>query len=128
VSEGRGDEGSVAHRLVQQSLLHEVWDQAPALVFVADDEMRYAAVNATACEVLGYRRDELLRLKVTDVAVAPEAPGLYVDLLQTGEQRGVTHLRAKDGSLIPFRYAAKEGTVAGLSYYIAVGFVEDAPG
>ena len=59
---------------MQQGLLYEAWDQAPALVFVADENMRYIAVNRTACETLGYTRDELLGLSVTDIAVAPDAP------------------------------------------------------
>ena len=30
---------------VQQAVHHEVWDQAPALVFVADEEMRYGLLR-----------------------------------------------------------------------------------
>ena len=58
---------------MQQGLLYEAWDQAPALVFVADENMHYIAVNRTACETLGYTRDELVSLSVTDIAVAPDA-------------------------------------------------------
>ena len=116
----------VAHPLVQRSLLYEVWDQAPALVFVADEEMRYIAVNQTACDVLGYTREELLELRVTDVAVAPDAPELYSDMVDSGEQTGVTLLCARDGKLLPFRYMAKRGTVAGMPYYIAMGFIASA--
>ncbi|OAI55481.1 hypothetical protein AYO48_00390 [Gaiella sp. SCGC AG-212-M14] len=99
---------------MQQGLLYEAWDQAPALVFVADENMRYMAVNRTACETLGYARDELLGLSVTDIAVAPDAPGLYNELMQSHELTGITLLCAKDGTLHPFRYAAKEGTISGL--------------
>ena len=34
----------------------------PMAIFVADDDGRYIAVNAYACELLGYTRDELLEL------------------------------------------------------------------
>jgi PAS domain S-box-containing protein len=125
VSDTSPDTSLVVHPLVQQGLLYEAWDQAPALVFVADEHMRYIAVNRTACETLGYTRDELLALSVTDIAVAPDAPELYNELVQSHEQTGITLLCAKDGTLHPFRYAAKEGTISGLPYYISVGFIAD---
>jgi PAS domain S-box-containing protein len=108
---------------MQQALLLELWDQAPALVFVADHEMRYLAVNQTACDVLGYTREELLGLRVTDVAVADDAGGLYDDLLEVARQTGTTRIRAKDGATHSFDYSARECTIAGLTYYISVGFV-----
>ena len=108
---------------MQQALLLELWDQAPALVFVADAEMRYLAVNATACDVLGYTRAELLRLRVTDIAVADNAEALYDDMVEIGRQAGRTRLRAKDGTMHVFNYSARECTIAGLTYYISVGFV-----
>jgi PAS domain S-box-containing protein len=128
VSDGSPDTSFVVHPLVQQGLLYEAWDQAPALVFVADENMRYIAVNRTACETLGYTRDELLGLSVTDIAVAPDAPELYDEMVQSHELTGVTLLCAKDGTLRPFRYAAKEGTISGLPYYISVGFIADPIG
>jgi len=122
----RSEGAALAHPLVQQTLLYEVWDRAPALVFVTDDELRYIAVNATACEALGYTREELLGLRVTDIAAAPDAAEVFGHLMRAGEQTGVTLLCAKDGSLLPFRYAAKEGTIAGLPYCVSVGFLADA--
>jgi PAS domain S-box-containing protein len=118
----RNEGAALAHPLVQGTLLYEIWDRAPALVFVTDDELRYIAVNATACEALGYTREELLGLRVTDIATAE----VYGHVMQNGEQTGVTLLCAKDGSLLPFRYAAKEGTIAGLPYCVSVGFLADA--
>jgi PAS domain S-box-containing protein len=115
--------GSLSEPVMQQALLLELWDQAPALVFVADAERRYLAVNATACEVLGYSREELLRLRVTDVAVADDADGLYDEMVQIGRQAGRTRIRGKDGSMHAFNYSARECTIAGLTYYISVGFV-----
>ena len=92
-------------------------------MFVADAEMRYLAVNDTACNVLGYARAELLQLRVTDVAVADDAPTLYGEMLEVGQLSGRTSIRAKDGTAHPFRYSARECTIAGLTYYISVGFV-----
>src|SRR4051794_16248640 len=108
---------------LQQVLLYDAIDRSPALVFVADDEMRYLAVNNTACEVLGYTRQELLSLRVTDVAVSPEADSLYQEMLSVRSQQGDVELRTKDGQLLPFVYEASEVTVGQVRHWMAVGFV-----
>ena len=65
-----------AEALIQTALLGEAIEAGPALVFVADEQMRYIAVNQFACEALGYTREELLALAAcADVAQEPEAPG-----------------------------------------------------
>jgi PAS domain S-box-containing protein len=115
---------NLADPRVQQSLLADVLDRAPVLVFVADEEMRYVAVNQTVCDALGYTRGELLRLRVSDVAVTPDAPELYKEMLRTRSQEGMTAIRTKDGRLLQFFYNARETKVAGLRYYVSVGFLE----
>jgi PAS domain S-box-containing protein len=116
---------NLANPRVQQLLLAEALDTAPLLVFVADEQMRYVAVSQTACDVLGYTRSELLQLRVTEVAVAPEAGELYETMLHLRRQEGSTPIRAKDGRLIPFFYNARATTVAGMQYFVSVGFVEE---
>jgi PAS domain S-box-containing protein len=116
---------TIADSLIQQSLLLQLVDRAPALVFIADDRMRYLAVNATACSTLGYTREELLSLCVTDVAVDDDAADLYQEMIETRALSGTTNIRTKDGRLLPFRYVAHETEIARLRYYIAVGFVDD---
>ena len=59
----------VSHELVQKSLVGEAIEGGPVAVFVADADQRYVAVNAYACRLLGYTREELLGLRVTEVAV-----------------------------------------------------------
>jgi PAS domain S-box-containing protein len=118
--------GALATSVIQQSLLLELLDEAPALVFVADEQMRYLAVNATACRTLGYTRQELLALRVSDVATADDAEDVYAHMVETGEHSGRTSIRARDGTIRTFRYAARRCEMAGLRYYIAVGLVEPA--
>jgi PAS domain S-box-containing protein len=108
---------------LQRVLLHDAVDRSPALVFVADEEMRYLAVNNTACEVLGYTRQELLSLSVTDVAVSVEAKSLYQEMLSARSQQGDVELRTKEGVLLPFVYDASEVTVGGMQHWVSVGFV-----
>jgi PAS domain S-box-containing protein len=115
---------ALSERLVQHVLLCEAIEEADMLVFVADEAMRYIAVNERTCQLLGYTREELLGLRVTDIAVAEDAQLRYREMVRLGEQRGVTGLRAKDGTILPFRYSARMTRVAGLPYYVAVGTVE----
>jgi PAS domain S-box-containing protein len=108
---------------IQQFLVYDAVDRSSALIFVADDEMRYLAVNSRACEVLGYTRAELLSLRVTDIAVAADADDLYREMMRTRSQQGDVNLRTKDGDLLPFFYSASEVRVAGIGYWVSIGFV-----
>ena len=114
-----------AEALIQTALVGEAVDGGPALVFVADDEMRYVAVNRCACDTLGYSRDELLQLKVTDVARESASPAEYDELLARGSRAGVSILTTKDGRELTFEYRATQTKVAGLELFVAVGFVAD---
>jgi PAS domain S-box-containing protein len=113
----------LALRPVQQFLLYDAIDNSPALVFVADDEMRYLAVNTTACAVLGYAREELLSMQVTDVVVSAEAPSLYQQMMNDQSQEGDVDLLTKDGAQLPFIYEAAQVQIAGMQYWISIGFV-----
>ena len=109
---------------LQRTLLGEAIDEAPVLVFVADDEGRYVAVNRQACETLGYSRRDLLGMTVPEVAVAPEAPELYETMLREGRLEGTTPIRRSDGRLLTFRYWAKAVKVGGVDFWTSVGVVE----
>ncbi|MFN2627892.1 MAG: PAS domain-containing protein [Gaiellaceae bacterium] len=116
---------STAEQLIQVGLLGEAVDLGPALVFVADETMRYVAVNRLAAETLGYERHELLGLNVTDIARYEDAPEEYADMLARGRQEGVAILTHRDGHEIRMRYRASETVAAHLGLYVSVGFVED---
>jgi PAS domain S-box-containing protein len=112
----------VAEGLIQTALLGEAVDAGPALVFVADEEMKYLAVSRSACEELGYTREELLNLRVTEVAREPESPSQYDEMLARGARAGIATLTRKDGSTFTFRYRAMKTTVAGLDLFVSIGF------
>jgi PAS domain S-box-containing protein len=114
---------SVAEDLIQTALLGEAVDNGPALVFVADEAMRYVAVNDTACRTLGYTRDELLQLEVKDVARDPDAPAEYDQMLARGFRHGTAVLTCKDGTTRDFYYRAAKTKAAGLTFFVSVGFV-----
>ena len=111
--------------LVQTGLLGEAIDEAPVLVFVADENLRYVAVNRYACTLLGYTREELLALTVDKVARYGEAPGEFSELVAEGVREGVSVLTRKDGTRFPLRYRASVVTVARMELYVSVGWAED---
>jgi PAS domain S-box-containing protein len=110
--------------LVQSGLLGEAIEGAPVLVFVADENRRYVAVNGYACRLLGYTREELLELTVDQVARYGEAPGEFSEMVAQGVREGVSVLTRKDGMTFSFRYRASVVTVARMELYVSVGWPE----
>ena len=113
---------SAAEVLIQTALLGEALDTGPALVFVADEEMNYIAVNESACRELGYTREELLKLRVTEIAQDAQAGSQYDEMLARGSRDGIAILTRKDGTTVEFAYRATETTVAGLPLFVSIGF------
>jgi PAS domain S-box-containing protein len=113
---------SVAEPHVQSILLGDAIEHAPAAVIVADDDGRYVAANSFACRMLGYDRAELLALHVTEVAPYEEASAEFAELLSIRSRSGTSRLRRKDGTDVIFTYRAGETKIAGLTYYVAVGW------
>ena len=111
---------SSSEPLVQSVLLGEAVEHAPVAILVADDEMRYVAANATATELLGYTREELLHLRVPDIAGSPEAEDEFEAMIAAGELVGRTTVVCKDGSRRSLRHRSSETDIAGLTYYVSV--------
>ena len=108
----------VADALIQTSLLGEALDNGPAVVFVADEDRRYIAVSKAACDLLGYTREELVALRVDDVA--ENVPG-WTEMEHGGPVVGKAELTRKDGTTVTFRYVAGDTTVAGMPVFVSVG-------
>jgi diguanylate cyclase (GGDEF)-like protein/PAS domain S-box-containing protein len=77
---------------------------ADAIYLVSRASMRFIEVNATACSMLGYSRDELLQIGPVqlDVATFEQLTPLY-DALIAGSDAGElseSQIRRKDGSLL----------------------------
>jgi len=80
-------------------------DQAMDSIFVFDaDSGRFLDVNAAACNSLGYNRDELLMMSVTDI-VDSRAAGFLAQIRSRLEREGTVVLegghRRRDGTLFP---------------------------
>ena len=115
-----------AEALIQTALLGEAVDDGPALIFIADDEMRYIAVNEYACRTLGYTREEMLALRVNEVAKDPDAPSQYDEMLARGFRHGTSVLTRKDGTTVAFLYRASKTHLAGMNFFVSVGFVAES--
>lgn len=46
---------------------HTLFDSATDMIMVADQDARFIDINRKTCETLGYTRDELLAMRVTDI-------------------------------------------------------------
>jgi PAS domain S-box-containing protein len=112
---------SVAEPLIQATLIGEAVDNGPAAIFVADENTRYVAVNAFACELLGYTREELLELSVHEIAPSDPVADSFEQLGRSGALRGHSILRRKDGGDVAIEWAASRTTVAGMEFFVSVG-------
>ncbi|WP_109117535.1 PAS domain S-box protein [Azospirillum sp. TSO22-1] len=87
-----------------EARLRSYLDAAMEGILVTDCTGRYVDANPAACEILGYTRDELLTRSVRDILTeAPRTadglPDIFATLLYTGEFRGETVMRRRDGEL-----------------------------
>lgn len=111
----------------RSTILARAIDDAPVCVFVADAEMRYRAVNAYACELLGYSEEELLTMRVPDVARYADAPQEYGTMVSSAYLRGVSRIRCKDGEELVLRYVAGAVDFDDERLYVSVGHVDFDP-
>ena len=99
-------------------------EAAPAAVLVADPEARVLAANRLACEMLGWRRVELLSLGLSDVGLAPRALArVFAEADERGLTFGAALLRHRDGRAIPIRYQVTRIEVAGNPVYLWVTYL-----
>jgi len=91
-----------------EARFRSLFEHVPDTILLADAEGRYLDANPAATLLLGYDRDELLRLSVPDVVAAERewTAAEYETFTQTGLWRGELHLRRKDGALIPVEVRA----------------------
>ncbi|HWP37798.1 MAG TPA: PAS domain S-box protein [Gemmatimonadales bacterium] len=85
-------------------------DEAVDAIFVVDQDGRYLDVNRRACELTGYTRDELLRLRTADTYVEGErdqAAARLAELRKGGALSWERLLRRKDGSLVPAEFTGR---------------------
>lgn len=80
-------------------------DSAPVGLFVVDESGSYVDVNPAACRMLGYTREELLSMSITDVAGGdldgdPESGAAFRAITEDGQARMETALVHADGHTV----------------------------
>ncbi|MBD9357945.1 diguanylate cyclase [Methylomonas albis] len=101
-------------------------DRATECLYWIAADAKLQFVNNTACQVLGYSREELLAFSVTDIDPSLQAEHWSVhwqELKQKGSLKLETLHRCKDGREIPVEVAANYLVFEGLEYNCA--FVRD---
>jgi PAS domain S-box-containing protein len=112
-----------AGRLIQISLLGEAIEFLPVAVFVFDETGRYVAVNEHASAITGYPRDELLKMRLGQLADDPaEAIATYRGIAEGDASEGETRVRRKDGTLVEIHFRGGETRVGGMPFYVGVAW------
>ena len=112
----------VAEPLIQATLLAEALDNGPVAVFVVGDDLRHIAVNQYACTLLNYTREELLSLNTRELTPELALDEQLVNALTARRLEGTTVLRRKDGSEVAIEFRACEAQVAGMPFFVSVGW------
>lgn len=81
-------------------------ENAPLGIFVVDDKGKYIDVNPRACELLGYTRDELVKLSIPDISIPKNNINIFQLLRKEGIISSESRLKRKDGSLVDVRLDA----------------------
>jgi len=77
---------------------------------VVDFDGKLLEVNSSLCSITGYSRDELLRMKITDIEAneTPEQTATHIDnIMKQGYDRFETKHRRKDGKIIDIEVSSQ---------------------
>jgi PAS domain S-box-containing protein len=105
----------------REQALHEhyqdLFENAHDILFAHDTEGQLTALNRAGEQILGYRRDEASRLKLTQLII-PEDRAAYLQVLeslQTGTDRGhvEVNVTAKDGHRVALRVNLRRQSLPG---------------
>lgn len=89
------------------------------MILVANEQGRIIEANERALEALGYRRDELLNMRIVDLHVPGEAAMILErvdELLRLGALRVEGNFLRKDGRSLPVEISARVIEVQGVRY------------
>lgn len=97
--------------------LQALFDTTLDSIVLADDHARYVDVNPAACALLGYSREELLRMEgfdVTPEAMRASSRAEWQTFLARGELSGEYEILRKDGTTRTVEFRAVANVLPGL--------------
>lgn len=100
-----------------QTQLSAIFNNARDMIYLTDAEARFVEVNPRTCELLGYSRDELLKLTIWDItppANREDGKELRNLLISSGSLSGEYLLIRKDGTLLNVEFNSITNILPGL--------------
>jgi PAS domain S-box-containing protein len=91
-------------RAATEKRYRTLFEHAPNGILIADRESRYLDANESICRMLGYTREELLRMTAAEIVAPAEIPFIEPALhsiLGTNDYRREWQFRRKDGTTFP---------------------------
>lgn len=101
-----------AEQLLRQSeyQYRTLFDQASDGIFIANSEGNYVDVNLYGCAMLGYSREEILKLNIKDIVEREEQASNPIKYKEMREEHVATaerQLVCKNGNLLPVEISGK---------------------
>jgi PAS domain S-box-containing protein len=114
----------LTEELKAEEFFRVLFEKASDAVYLVDDEgLRLVEANEAVCRMLGYTREELLRLSVVDLVPPPyrhRIPEFHASVRTgPGYRRDRRMLFRKDGTTVPVDHAVSRVEISGKPYYIA---------
>jgi PAS domain S-box-containing protein len=111
MKDGRERTCFISAELPSEANYRALFEAASDGIFITNHQGFYIDVNANACRMSGYSREELLSMNLRDLTPPADWPRLDVDratLLAGGSQISEWALLRKDGALLPIEVSAKQ--------------------
>lgn len=81
-----------------------LFEHAPDAILIVDNDGRYIDANLAACKLTGYSRQEILQMRVGDLAAESDRPisaRRFDFLRKQGHSRSKRNVQRKDGTIVP---------------------------
>ena len=101
-----------------QARYRAVFEGVADAILATDGEGRPLEANPRASELLGYAHEELLSLRVSDLAGASWTAAAWQQLREQGDWGGELELRRKDGTIVPVEARASAIRLPGGAVYL----------